>query len=324
VYLLASLSGVAVHHIQGEVGVLSLPFYAGNREADDFGKPAGEQRGPDRPDLLKPELDPDFQVPATLLFAVHGEDRGEVEAAAERIVGELGRTKRAGRIRQFGNAPDAILSFADFAMAGYSVELLHREEGGMMRDSASVLVAVEMKSGNHIRAFKEEMLARVGEVPLAPGVGIMIVSDQPEATARRIGQFLRCFLEAVVVVVFVASLLMDWRTALVVAVAGYTNAGKTSLVNRICGAGLHAGWRRDGAASHAARLLGAVPAAARLVTLVDGHPATLSWLGAVRGQCVEPLGVESFGQSADLPDLYRTYGLDADAVVAAAARALLR
>ena len=87
---------------------------------------------------------------------------------------------------------------------------------------------------------------------------------------------------------------------------------------------LHAGWRRDGAASHAARLLGAVPAAARLVTLVDGHPATLSWLGAVRGQCVEPLGVESFGQSADLPDLYRTYGLDADAVVAAAARALLR
>ena len=170
------------------------------------------------PGCGSPELDPDFQLPATLLFAVHGEDRGEVEAAAERIAGELGRTERAGRIRQFGNAPDAILSFADFAMAGYSVELLHREEGGMMRDSASVLVAVEMKSGNHIRAFKEEMLARVGEVPLAPGVGIMIVSDQPEATARRIGQFLRCFLEAVVVVVFVASLLMDWRTALVVAV----------------------------------------------------------------------------------------------------------
>ncbi len=171
------------------------------------------------PGCGSPELDPDFQVPATLLFAVHGEDRGEVEASAERIVGELGRTKRAGRIRQFGNAPDAILSFADFAMAGYSVALLHREEGGMMRDSASVLVAVEMKSGNHIRAFKEEMLARVGEAPLAPGVEIMIVSDQPEATARRIGQFLRCFLEAVVVVVFVASLLMDWRTALVVAVA---------------------------------------------------------------------------------------------------------
>jgi pyruvate dehydrogenase E1 component len=87
---------------------------------------------------------------------------------------------------------------------------------------------------------------------------------------------------------------------------------------------LHAGWRRAGAASHAAGLLGALAPSARLVSLVDGHPATLSWLGAVRGQTVEALGVETFGQSADLPDLYRTYGLDADAVVAAAARALLR
>jgi len=87
---------------------------------------------------------------------------------------------------------------------------------------------------------------------------------------------------------------------------------------------LHAGWRREGQASHAAGLLGALPADARLVTLVDGHPATLSWLGAVRGQAVEALGCESFGQSGDLPDIYRIYGLDADAVVAAAARALLR
>jgi pyruvate dehydrogenase E1 component len=87
---------------------------------------------------------------------------------------------------------------------------------------------------------------------------------------------------------------------------------------------LHAGWRRDGAASHAAALLGRLPAQGRLVTILDGHPATLSWLGAVRGQGVEALGVEAFGQSGDLPDLYRTYGLDADAIVAAAARALLR
>jgi pyruvate dehydrogenase E1 component len=87
---------------------------------------------------------------------------------------------------------------------------------------------------------------------------------------------------------------------------------------------LHAGWRRDGARSHAASLLARLPAGARLVTVVDGHPAALSWLGAVRGQVVEAVGVEAFGQSADLPDLYRAYGLDADAIVAAAARALLR
>jgi pyruvate dehydrogenase E1 component len=87
---------------------------------------------------------------------------------------------------------------------------------------------------------------------------------------------------------------------------------------------LHAGWRRDGARSHAASLLARLPAGARLVTVVDGHPAALSWLGAVRGQVVEAVGVEAFGQSADLPDLYCAYGLDADAIVAAAARALLR
>ena len=87
---------------------------------------------------------------------------------------------------------------------------------------------------------------------------------------------------------------------------------------------LHSGWRREGASSHAGRLLGALAPGARLVTLVDGHPATLSWLGAVRGQVVEALGCETFGQSGDLPDIYRTYGLDADAVVGAAARALLR
>jgi pyruvate dehydrogenase E1 component len=39
---------------------------------------------------------------------------------------------------------------------------------------------------------------------------------------------------------------------------------------------------------------------------------------------VQPLGVEHFGQSGDIPDLYRVYGLDSDAILDAAARACLR
>jgi len=62
---------------------------------------------------------------------------------------------------------------------------------------------------------------------------------------------------------------------------------------------------------------------AALVTVLDGHPATLSWLGAVARHRVYPLGVEHFGQSGDLPDLYRVYRLDADAIIDAVARALL-
>ena len=55
---------------------------------------------------------------------------------------------------------------------------------------------------------------------------------------------------------------------------------------------------------------------------MDGHPLALSWLGSVRGHRVVPLGIESFGQSGDIPDLYRTYKLDAAAIVDAVARAV--
>jgi pyruvate dehydrogenase E1 component len=59
------------------------------------------------------------------------------------------------------------------------------------------------------------------------------------------------------------------------------------------------------------------------VTLLDGSPAALSWLGGVRGQRVVPLGVDRFGQTGDLPDLYREYRLDAGAIVAAMAEAII-
>ena len=62
---------------------------------------------------------------------------------------------------------------------------------------------------------------------------------------------------------------------------------------------------------------------AALVTVLDGHPAAHAWLGAVRGQRVVPLGVDRFGQAGDLPDLYREYGLDEDAILDACAQALL-
>ena len=59
------------------------------------------------------------------------------------------------------------------------------------------------------------------------------------------------------------------------------------------------------------------------MSVIDGHPATLSWLGSVARHRVFPLGVDHFGQSGDLPDLYRTYRLDAEAVLDACATACL-
>ena len=84
---------------------------------------------------------------------------------------------------------------------------------------------------------------------------------------------------------------------------------------------LHRDWSANGASSHIAAKLALAPHAG-LVTLTDGSPGSLSWIGAVDGRRVVPLGVDRFGQTGDLPDLYQTYGLDADAVVAATARVL--
>jgi pyruvate dehydrogenase E1 component len=95
---------------------------------------------------------------------------------------------------------------------------------------------------------------------------------------------------------------------------------------------LHRGWsaRRAGrwagrgaAPSHVETLLAPLAPTAGLVTLLDGSPAALSWLGGVLGHKVSPLGVERFGQTGNLADLYRAYRLDTDAIVEAAAELFL-
>ncbi|TMJ20757.1 MAG: transketolase [Alphaproteobacteria bacterium] len=95
---------------------------------------------------------------------------------------------------------------------------------------------------------------------------------------------------------------------------------------------LHRGWsaRRAGrwsgqgaAPSHVETLLAPLSPGAGLVTLIDGAPASLSWLGGVAGHKVSPLGIERFGQTGNLPDLYRAYRLDPGAIVEAAAELFL-
>ena len=61
-----------------------------------------------------------------------------------------------------------------------------------------------------------------------------------------------------------------------------------------------------------------LPRTAGLVTVLDGHPVALSWMGAVMGHRIRALGVEGFGQSGDIPDLYRVHGIDVDAIRRAA------
>jgi pyruvate dehydrogenase E1 component len=88
-------------------------------------------------------------------------------------------------------------------------------------------------------------------------------------------------------------------------------------------AGWTAAWRAKErglvhARSHIERLFAGLPRHCGIVSVVDGHPATLGWLGAVAGHRVRPLGVEHFGQTGSIEDLYAHYGIDARAIIAAA------
>ncbi|MBN9005046.1 MAG: transketolase [Rhizobiales bacterium] len=91
---------------------------------------------------------------------------------------------------------------------------------------------------------------------------------------------------------------------------------------------LHAGWtaarkmRRDrrhpNFLSHIEKLLAPLPRDCGIVTVLDGHPAALGWIGAVCGHRMEALGVEHFGQTGTINDLYRHHGIDANAIIDAA------
>ena len=75
---------------------------------------------------------------------------------------------------------------------------------------------------------------------------------------------------------------------------------------------------------HAEDLLSVLAPDAGLVTVIDGSPGALSWLGGVSGMRVSPLGTDRFGQTGDLIDLYDTYRLDAVAIIDAMAELFLK
>ena len=108
-----------------------------------------------------------------------------------------------------------------------------------------------------------------------------------------------------------------------------------AIINRFPGAGLlavtspdrlHRGWLAaqrqrqttpNGPESAIERLLAPLEASSQIVTVVDGHPSILSWIGAVYGHPVRPLGVERYGESGSLTELYEAYCLDTGSIVRA-------
>jgi multidrug efflux pump len=102
----------------------------------------------------------------------------------------------------------------------FNVNVLKRpDDSGELTRHRAVLLGVEMKEGNIIGDFAKRVHAVVDKFKsrLPEGMEVTTVSDQPTSVQHRINHFDKCFLEAVMIVILVALLLMDWRSALIVA-----------------------------------------------------------------------------------------------------------
>lgn len=71
----------------------------------------------------------------------------------------------------------------------------------------------------------------------------------------------------------------------------------------------------DSNESHIQELFRDLPRECVLLTVIDGSPTTLAWLGAVKGHKCLPHGVTQFGQCGDVTALYEHFQLDTDSLV---------
>jgi pyruvate dehydrogenase E1 component len=61
-----------------------------------------------------------------------------------------------------------------------------------------------------------------------------------------------------------------------------------------------------------------------MVSVVDGHPLALEWLGGALETPQIPLGVAKFGESGDIDSLYRKMHIHADDIVEGVACLILQ
>lgn len=106
---------------------------------------------------------------------------------------------------------------------------------------------------------------------------------------------------------------------------GVLNVTSPDVLHREWSASKAARWTdRNAQTCHVEDLLSILAPDAGIVTVIDGSPGALSWLGGVHGRRVSPLGTDRFGQTGDLPDLYSEYRLDSAAIMDAMAELFLK
>ena len=58
-----------------------------------------------------------------------------------------------------------------------------------------------------------------------------------------------------------------------------------------------------------------VPKDCKIISVLDGHPMTLSWIAGVYGHSLIPMGVNEFGQTGSSTDLYEKYKIDSISIM---------
>lgn len=66
--------------------------------------------------------------------------------------------------------------------------------------------------------------------------------------------------------------------------------------------------------SHIEVLLDYISKDTKLITVIDGHPMTLSWIGSVYGHKTITLGVDRFGQTGNIKELFSEFGIDSSSI----------
>ena len=60
-----------------------------------------------------------------------------------------------------------------------------------------------------------------------------------------------------------------------------------------------------------------------IISIIDAHSSSLSWIGSVLGHKVYPMGINKFGQSGDLNEIYSYTNIDFKSIIDRIAKSIV-
>ena len=76
-------------------------------------------------------------------------------------------------------------------------------------------------------------------------------------------------------------------------------------------------------ASHIEKTLNLYNRNTALITIIDAHSSSLAWIGSVLGYRVYPMGLNKFGQSGDLDEIYKYTNIDFKSIIDRIAKSII-